>query len=126
LAGVGSHDPPKVHVRTLVLLGDIFELGTARLTTAAAAGRDFFWWLFQWLEADEIVYLPGNHDHVMWMWWKTCTKARRSWWEADAQDCKAELASAYQSLEARTSDPACPLNRASVPAAAPVPRARST
>jgi hypothetical protein len=108
LAGLGPKDEPRVRVRTLVLLGDVFELATARLATAAAAGRNFFSWLFQWLDADEIVYVPGNHDHVMWMWWKTCTTSATAWWRNDPVASKDPLSQAYKRLTSRTSPPGMP------------------
>ena len=44
LDGLKREDNPEVFVETLVLLGDIFELATARIDTAAKSGRNFFKW----------------------------------------------------------------------------------
>lgn len=48
--------------KQLVLLGDVWELWTASLTEAFTASQYFFSRLPD-LEVEEIIYLPGNHDH---------------------------------------------------------------
>ncbi|MEW6680741.1 MAG: metallophosphoesterase, partial [bacterium] len=49
-------------VKTIILLGDIFDLSMASLSESVKCARVFFEELKN-LELDEIVYLPGNHDH---------------------------------------------------------------
>jgi UDP-2,3-diacylglucosamine pyrophosphatase LpxH len=106
LAGLKFGDEPRVKIRKLVLLGDVFELATARLTSAADSGRNFFGWLFQWLDADEIIYVPGNHDHVFWMWWKTCIQSGKEWWsQPDPEADKKDLEKIYDGVSEKCSDP---------------------
>ena len=106
-AGLRHGDPPRVEVNTLVLLGDVFELATARIAPTARSGRYFFAWLFDWLKPKQVIYVPGNHDHVFWMWWKL---ASGQWWRSgdDPEDRKDELAKLYAELPTRTSDPGSP------------------
>jgi len=109
LAGLKADDEPQVPVNQLVLLGDIFELGTATIERAAEAGRNFFDWLFQWLRPRRVIYVPGNHDHVFWMWWRVQpADGRPSWWERDPEEAEPELSEAYAALAAKTSHPVYP------------------
>lgn len=109
LAKLTVNHEPKVKVKTLVLLGDIFELSTARIETAAQAGRNFFYWLFQWLCPERIIFVPGNHDHVFWIWW--CVSPgndTKYWWDIDPGDAKSGLTSKYKELSNLVSDPYSP------------------
>jgi hypothetical protein len=101
-------------VNTLVLLGDIFELATARIASTARSGRSFFTWLFDWLKPKQVIYVPGNHDHVFWMWWKL---ASTQWWRSgdDPAQVKDELARLYAELPTRTSHPTSPESAQSAP-----------
>lgn len=48
--------------RQIVLLGDVWELWTSSLTEAFKASQYFFSRLSD-IDVEEIIYLPGNHDH---------------------------------------------------------------
>lgn len=52
----------------LVLLGDVFEMSFATPQQSGAAFQRFVeaMWAEPAVFADEIVYVPGNHDHRMW------------------------------------------------------------
>ena len=60
---LGDGPPPR-----LVLLGDVFELSFATPQQAGEAFETFVdsLWADSPVFADEIVYVPGNHDHRMW------------------------------------------------------------
>ncbi len=51
----------------LILLGDIFEFSEAKPAQAASNARVFFGALLERVCVDKIVYLPGNHDHHLWV-----------------------------------------------------------
>jgi UDP-2,3-diacylglucosamine pyrophosphatase LpxH len=102
-------DNIRVQVETLVLLGDIFELSTAKIATAAESGRNFFKWLFEWLHPDKIVYVPGNHDHVFWVWWQVePPQGKRNWWQKNPFIVKPHLQKKYKMNPNKTSDPRIP------------------
>ncbi|MFC1828628.1 metallophosphoesterase [Thermodesulfobacteriota bacterium] len=110
LAGLTSGHRPEVKVDKLVLLGDIFELATARIETAAKSGRDFFSWLFQWMFPERIIFIPGNHDHVFWMWW--CippVDGQPDWWTRKPEKVKDQLKTEYAALPSLVSDPRTPI-----------------
>ena len=110
LAGIAPPEEAEVEVGTLVLLGDIFELATATIDRASGAGRTFFGWLFKWLQPEKIVYVPGNHDHVFWMWWNIPPGAQGgNWWQMDPSRAADPLKRAYGKLITKTSPPANPL-----------------
>ncbi|OEU66997.1 MAG: hypothetical protein BBJ57_02600 [Desulfobacterales bacterium PC51MH44] len=106
LDGLTSKDNPEVHVGTLVLLGDIFELATATIERAGKSGRNFFDWLFQWLHPSKVIYIPGNHDHVFWMWW--CIPpddSGQNWWEMNPKQAKGPLVEKYGDRMEKACDP---------------------
>jgi hypothetical protein len=116
LAGLNASDPPDVHAETLVLLGDIFELATATIGNAAESGRHFFNWLFQWLHPKQVIYIPGNHDHVFWMWWTVPPPTTGSpWWLRNPSVAGRALREAYAGLGVYASDPVNPEGMAQKP-----------
>jgi len=113
LAGLDIPEPCSdnagVQVETLVLLGDIFELATAKIATAAESGSNFFKWLFEWLDPDKIVYVPGNHDHVFWIWWQVKPpEGKWHWWQMNPFIIKGSLRKEYKGHAKKTSDPRTP------------------
>ena len=110
LAGLEPSSKPEVEVNTLVLLGDIFELATAKINKAAKSGRNFFDWLFQWLHPSRVVYVPGNHDHVVWMWWLVKPEPEgKHWWRRNPDRIKEKLGEKYEKVERKTCDPRLPV-----------------
>jgi len=106
LAGIAPPEEAEVEVGTLVLLGDIFELATATIERASGAGRTFFGWLFTWLRPEKVVYVPGNHDHVFWMWWNIPPTAQgTNWWDMEPSQAADPLKRAYGNLIPKTSPP---------------------
>jgi hypothetical protein len=106
LDGLQRGDEPRVRVRDLVLLGDIFELGTATIDQASRSGAKFFEWLFLWLLPDRVIYVPGNHDHVFWMWW--CAPPPEGgppWWESEPGAVEQALSEAYADCGTKASHP---------------------
>ena len=61
------------HLELLVLVGDIIDLSVGRAPEPWALGRQFFHELGGYgapgsrLRIDNIVYVPGNHDHHVWV-----------------------------------------------------------
>ena len=110
LAGLTLNDPPEVQVETLVLSGDILELATATIERAAESSGNLFEWLLQWLHPDKVVYIPGNHDHVFWMWWKVPPDpGAKNWWKIDPVDVEDWLKNAYGGLNVKATDPQSPV-----------------
>ena len=110
LADSVSDSESVIEVDELVLLGDIFELATATITTAADAGRVFFNWLFQWVHPGKIVFVPGNHDHVFWMWWNIPPKDPGAyWWHMNPHIAFSSLKTGYDSLSVKASPPSGPI-----------------
>jgi len=52
----------------LVLLGDIFDFSIAKYADAYNASQVFFSRIVEDNIADEIIYIPGNHDFEFWHW----------------------------------------------------------
>ena len=110
LADLKPDSEPEVKVNSLVLLGDIFELATAKIKRAAKSGRNFYDWLFQWLHPARVVYVPGNHDHVFWMWWLVEPEpGKDNWWRRNPDKVKDKLSEAYKKLKAKTCEPWSPV-----------------
>jgi hypothetical protein len=51
----------------LVLVGDIVDLSEASEEEAFGNAAAFFGALLKQVDVDKIVYIPGNHDHHMWV-----------------------------------------------------------
>ncbi|MCZ6692225.1 MAG: hypothetical protein O7H41_21800 [Planctomycetota bacterium] len=51
--------------RVLVLNGDILDLSLAPMALALLNARCFFFWV-QTMGFDEVIFVPGNHDHHLW------------------------------------------------------------
>jgi hypothetical protein len=54
-------------IEELILVGDILELSEAEDETTYENARAFFGALLGKVNIDKIVYVPGNHDHHMWI-----------------------------------------------------------
>jgi predicted phosphodiesterase len=50
----------------LILLGDILDFSVASYENAYAAGKAFFTMLAKDKIAEQIIYVPGNHDYDIW------------------------------------------------------------
>lgn len=51
---------------TLILLGDIFDLQLSNLSDAINASRFFFRALPKTTAINQLIYIPGNHDYLLW------------------------------------------------------------
>ena len=51
----------------LIILGDFMDFSLATLREAYKNARDFFSIVGKLDNIDEIVYIPGNHDHHLWL-----------------------------------------------------------
>jgi len=54
-------------VEELILIGDILELSEADEHEAYSNAKAFFVPLIERIDPDRIVYIPGNHDHHLWV-----------------------------------------------------------
>ena len=52
----------------LVLLGDIFDFSISKYADAYSASQAFFSQIVADSIAEEIIYIPGNHDFEFWHW----------------------------------------------------------
>ncbi|MBI3398319.1 MAG: metallophosphoesterase [Deltaproteobacteria bacterium] len=50
-------------IEELVLIGDIADLSEAPENEAYANTSYFFKTLFEKVQVDKVIYIPGNHDH---------------------------------------------------------------
>jgi len=61
-------DHAKGHLDLLVLVGDVIDLTVGRAPEPWVAAREFFAWMGTWpVDIGRIVYIPGNHDHHVWV-----------------------------------------------------------
>lgn len=54
-------------IEELILLGDIVDLSEATEIEAYTNTRVFLTALFNKVKVDKIIYIPGNHDHHLWV-----------------------------------------------------------
>jgi len=54
-------------IEELILLGDIIDLSEAPDKQAYAGTKDFLSRLFKSVPVDKLIFIPGNHDHYMWV-----------------------------------------------------------
>lgn len=54
-------------IEELVLIGDIADLSEAKPEDAYANTMDFLKALLKKVNVDKVVYIPGNHDHHLWV-----------------------------------------------------------
>ena len=54
-------------IEELILIGDIVDLSEAPAEEAFRNTRAFLSKLIASVDIDKIVYVPGNHDHHMWV-----------------------------------------------------------
>lgn len=54
-------------IEKLVLIGDIADLSEAEPEEAYANTAYFFKTLFEKVKVDKVIYIPGNHDHHLWV-----------------------------------------------------------
>lgn len=53
-------------IESIILLGDIFDIHLSNLETAIKKSSYFFQRLKTVKTLKEIIYIPGNHDHLLW------------------------------------------------------------
>jgi hypothetical protein len=56
----------RVEVERLILLGDILERSHATPREMLSSTHGFMEMVTETVDFDKVVYLPGNHDHVLW------------------------------------------------------------
>jgi predicted phosphodiesterase len=71
LLGALTSSAPSAPPPQLLLLGDILDLGLSPIDAAAGGFQHFVQALFPAnqtpLLSDDVLYVPGNHDHFMWV-----------------------------------------------------------
>ena len=55
------------NIQEVILLGDIFDLHLSNFKTSIKASTEFFIKLNSINTLQKIIYIPGNHDHFLWI-----------------------------------------------------------